>query len=100
MKELNTADPIATELKTPEKRKIQFIGAMRPRRGHKVFKFIDGEVLELLPSDYSEEVIDMTGKHKRKIIVEKGAKYTSALNKKNAIKQLLRAGMIVRKPSV
>lgn len=97
-------DEIVNEIKLPAKSETRLVGALRPKRGHKTFKFIDGKLLELQPEDYEDnEALDVghgiiggmrASIRRQKVKVEDGAKYVTALNYKNALKKLIKHGLI------
>lgn len=88
-----TAPLIVTEERAAEERKKEYIGSLRVRPGHKLFKFKDG-VIDVVGDDEYEDILFGPGKIKRSLVVDPDARYVSALNKKNAIKRLLRSGMV------
>ena len=64
---------------------------LRIKKGHKVFKMINGEVSEVGENEYAESLYESSyrvdfnlGRKVRKLIPEEGALYISALNLKNA----------------
>jgi hypothetical protein len=67
----------------------EFRGSFKPKPGHKLFKYnhltkeIDEAKYELLPADFKNPK-----KVKKKVVMEEGCSYISALNKKNALKKL------------
>lgn len=72
----------------PDK-KDKFHGTFKGERGHTLFKFdpstneITIAEYELLPADYRNPK-----KVKKKVVMQAGCQYVSALNKKNAAKKL------------
>lgn len=76
------------------KKELKKLGSIRPRRGHRLFKLQDGIVTAVTDADFSDSFVTLNGKKKRKLIIEKGADYISALNKKNAIKHFKKGGVL------
>jgi len=86
------------------KKEEKWVGMMRPKRGHKVFEFLSGQLLELQPEDYEDDDtlavakgmaggMRVSSRH-RKVKVNPDAKYVSALNYRNALKKLIKHGLI------
>lgn len=94
-KELPALD---AEVQTPEKKQLDFVCRLRPKRGHKLFKFKDGKVEAVSLDEYEEEVLIVGKTSRKRLIIDSGAKYVCALNNRNAIRKLLKGGLI--KPSV
>jgi len=72
---------------------LKKVGQVRPFRGHKLFKVnkITLEIIEaefVKPDEITFEEAKAGKKVKKKVIVEEGFAYFSALNKNNVIKKL------------
>lgn len=73
-------------------KKLSKVSNVKPYRGHTLFK-VDKTTLEIIPATIedsdvtSKDKAGMTVRHKR-VVVEEGYAYFSALNKKNVIKKL------------
>lgn len=67
----------------------EFRGSYKPKPGHKFFKYdhaakeLTEAQYELLPADFRNPK-----KIRKKVVMEEGCSYISALNKKNALKKL------------
>jgi len=72
----------------------QFVGTIHPHKGHKLFEInlkketIDEAKFEEVPFIFSEDVDKQ--KKKRKLIINEDCIYISALNRKNAVKHLVK----------
>lgn len=67
------------------------LGTLKPKKGHSIFRFKDGDLRKVRKEDFENKVVLLqNGKTRvvRKLKVEKGALYVSALNEKNALKKL------------
>lgn len=73
----------------------ELIGQIRPKPGHKLFKFKDGDLSVVGDDEYSV-ITYGNGFTQKRLVVEPGAKYATALNKRNALKRMLRSGLIER----
>ena len=74
---------------------------LRIKKGHKVFKAINGQVSEVGEDEYAESLYESKyrldfdlGRKVRKLIPEEGEIYVSALNMKNAIKKFKKLGAV------
>lgn len=74
---------------------------LRIKKGHRVFKAINGVVSEVGEEEYTESLYESKyrldfdlGRKVRKLIPEDGALYVSALNMKNAIKKFKKLGAV------
>ena len=64
------------------------VGVLRPQRGHTVFQY-DTESGELTKAVFDEVDYDTTNElQNKRITVQEGCMYVSALNVKNAVKKL------------
>ena len=64
-----------------EKQEQKLVGQLRPHRGHTTYKY------NTITGKLSEAVFELESENKR-ITVEEGCIYVSALNIKNAVKKL------------
>ena len=69
--------------------KSKYIASMRLKKGQSVFKYLDKKISIIGENDYVKTSVSLDGKAQKKLIMEKGALYTVALNKRNAIKKLV-----------
>lgn len=81
-----------------QSRQLEFkkVSTWRPQRGHTIFKF-NTKTKELARAEIQRTaLIDIRQQvhYEKKIFVEKDCIYIEALNKKNAIKQLRREGLL------
>lgn len=82
------------EARKQVKKELKKIGSHRPRRGHTLFKLLNDEVTAVKESDYFFSEYNLQGANKKRLQVEVGASYLSALNKRNAIKKFKKIGLI------
>lgn len=71
--------------------KKKYLGTIRPKKGHFIFCYKNGEIRKVNEGDFEIElVLHENGKtsKKKSLKVEKGVMYVSALNEKNALKKL------------
>lgn len=80
-------------VKVPEqKTELKFLGSNKPYRGHTLFK-INISTSEIEVADFEVKAIPLKNAKlknppvRKKVIVEEGFYYISALNKKNALKK-------------
>jgi len=89
----HTQDEVQAIAEAPIESQQIFQGNQRLRAGHKCWK-IDGKTLEVTEANYETIAVKFDdaalgmSRPKRKIIMEKGYWYVTALNKQNAIKRL------------
>jgi hypothetical protein len=79
-----------------EKQEFRFVGKIMRKPGHTLFAY-NTETEELSIVDIERKVsINFNGKatYSSKAIAQKGCVYVYALNKKNAIKHLIKSGII------
>lgn len=87
MLDLVPKDKIESEIQDEQRKQLNFIGRMRPYRGHKLWKMIDGNITEVQDDEYESYFDIARNSRVKKIIVQPGAYYASALNLKNAKKK-------------
>jgi len=86
-------DEVQAVAEVPVESQRVFQGNQRLRPGHKCWK-IDGKTLEVTEAEYEtapikfDEANDPMVSPKRRVIMEKGYWYVTALNKRNAIRRL------------
>lgn len=78
-----------------QKKELKLLGRIKPKKGHRLFKLKNGKIEEVKEEDFLECVAFLSGRRVKKLKVEKGCQYVSALNKKNAAKRLRREGIKV-----
>lgn len=90
-----TKDPVHTvKQKEEHEQKQKLVGNLKPHRGHTIYKYnvTSGEltkaVFEEQPADFVKA--KKGSPQRKKIIVEKGCVYLSALNVKNAMRKVAR----------
>ena len=89
----HTKDEVQAVAEVPVESQRIFQGNQRLRPGHKCWK-IDGKSLEVTEAEYEttavrfEDAAVGMSSPKRKVIMEKGFWYVTALNKQNAIRRL------------
>ena len=89
MKELEKYEKVNQEDVIPVKSEMKLIGTIRLNKGHKLFK-INTTTDQISEVEYFYDVVSVfspTYERKRKLSMEKGFAYISALNKQNAIKK-------------
>jgi Holliday junction resolvase len=74
-----------------QKKESTFLGSIKIRKGHFLFKIKDGIAIKIEESDYRLSEIDLNGKKKKELIISKDFVYISALNKKNALKKFFKS---------
>jgi hypothetical protein len=86
-------DRLRAEQQKEDKHLVK-IGSIHPRKGHKIFKVVRGELMPVEQSDYIENMAilhfinpDNTYRYSMSIKMKKG-EYVSALNADNAIKRI------------
>ena len=89
MKELENHIVIEESVKQQKQIEHELIGEIIPHNGHSIFK-INKESKKVELAKYSNTTFTFNGENKKKIIVEDGFHYVSALNKKNALKKYLK----------
>ena len=97
MKELEVvpSDPVAEIRKKEEEAKVEFMGSLRPKKGHTLFK-VCKKTHEISEAEYKtspakfNELVNGQPVTRRKVIVEDGFIYISCLNKKNVERKLSR----------
>lgn len=99
-----TAEDVVNEITLPVRREEKRIGFMRPKPGQKVFKFLEGRLTELQPEDFRDDdtlkianatVGGMQARNRvRKVIINPAALYVPAINYKNALRKLIKAGLL------
>lgn len=92
--------PTATAIVTRMRREKQYslIGSLLPKRGHTLFK-VNRRTWEVSEAEYQPVTYQITTwnektfqeKHHRRVILDGGHCYVSALNKANALKHFLNA---------
>lgn len=93
MEEKRESEPIENIAQQQVKKKERLIQRLWPHRGHTLFEF-DRSTGKMVPAEYAEQDVVVNWKDKqnpqpkRKVIIKEGCLYISALNKKNAFKQL------------
>jgi hypothetical protein len=70
--------------------KYRYIASMKLQPGQSLFKYINKKISIIGEDDYEKTTVGLKGKSQKKLIIEKGALYSVALNKKNAAKKFLR----------
>ena len=76
-----------------QEKKLKLLTTIKPHRGHTLFK-VNTETREISEAEFEEtdveyhSVINKQNVSKRKVIVEEGHIYVSALNKKNVLKKI------------
>lgn len=74
--------------------KDRYIASMKLNPGQSVFKYLDKKISIIGENDYVKTSIAFRNgeemKAQKRLIMEKGALYVVALNKKNAIKKFIR----------
>jgi hypothetical protein len=89
----HTKDEVQAVAEVPVESQHIFQGNQRLRPGHKCWK-IDGKTLDVAEAEYEtiavrfEDAAAGMSSPKRKVIMEKGYWYVTALNKRNAIRRL------------
>jgi hypothetical protein len=79
-----------------KKHQMEFIGSLKPYKGHTLFKVnkVTGEILEAEFEKLDLKINSLDKQHvntvHRKVIVEAGFYYVSALNKKNVLKKFIK----------
>jgi hypothetical protein len=89
MKELEQYEKVNQEVVIPVKSEMKLLGKIRPNKGHKVFK-INTTTNEISEAEYFYDAVSMFSssyERKKKLSMEEGFAYISALNKQNAIKK-------------
>lgn len=87
------SEPIENVAQQQVKKKERLIQRLFPHRGHTLFEF-DRSTGKMEPAEYAEQDIVVNWKDKtnpkpiKKVVIKEGFLYISALNKKNAYKQL------------
>lgn len=87
----------SAEIKAEQINQRVLIDSVRPKPGHKLFKFHKGILAEVGPWEYEVSHVEFgvqgeEVRRVRKLIVQPETSYLSCLNKKNAIKKLNRNG--------
>lgn len=93
--EKETKDPTQeVRQKENHEQKQKLVGRLKPQRGHTVYKY-NTKTGELIPATFEQQDADFVkaqqGKsldRRKKLIVEEGCIYVSALNIKNAVRRL------------
>lgn len=86
---LNDPNPILKEKIgiNQQKKEYAFLGTIKIRKGHHLFKVKDGIAIKIEENDFRLSEVDLNGKNKKELIIDKGYTYICALNKKNALKK-------------
>lgn len=93
MEKKRESEPIENVAQQQIKKKERLIQRLFPHRGHTLFEF-DRSTGKMEPAEYAEQDVLISWKNKsnpqvkRKVVIKEGFLYISALNKKNAYKQL------------
>lgn len=78
-------------IEKPVKKQLRLLARVKPHRGHTLFKLKDRKVTIVAEDEIMETLVEFNEysmlDRKKKIRVEEGAMYTTALNLKNAIKK-------------
>lgn len=82
------------EISKEARKQTNFLGTVKIKPGHKFWKYDGVKITEVTDEDYEDVVTDLSGNPKQKLIVEDGCIYTSALNKKNAVKRWYKEGFL------
>lgn len=87
----------SVEIKAEQIKKRVLIDSVKPKPGHKLFKFRKGVLAEVQDHEYDVGHVELGVEGEalrkvRKLIVQPETSYLSCLNKKNAIKKLNRNG--------
>lgn len=83
------------EVRQVQEEKLQFIGSIRPKKGHTLFEIngkegtIQPAKLEDQPAEWDHEKKEFK-KPRKKVMVKKDCFYISALNEKNALRKFLK----------
>lgn len=72
---------------TAPKKELKKVGQLRPHRGHTLFKYTVATG-RLIPMVNQNKTLEK--QHRRVVLAEEGCLYVSALNLKNAVKQITR----------
>ena len=80
-----------------QEKKNQLLGNIRPHRGHTLYK-VNVKTLEVTEAVFEKQDIEWaiatsSKKQAKKILIEKGCIYISALNEKNAVKKFPKFGL-------
>lgn len=98
MKELNRPVELKETIGIAEVKKESkeiYQGSFKLKKGHSVWKYnVETFILDKVEFD-SKDIEFQTGKKSNKIVTEKNCLYFSALNRKNAIKKIKNAGLII-----
>lgn len=86
----NDIAPVEQHETKEVREKGRYIASMRPKKGQSIFKYFDKKISIIGENDYEKTSVNLDGKAQKKLIMEKGALYTVALNKKNASKKFLK----------
>lgn len=86
MKELEKLNPIEINVKKEKEVQYDLIDKVIPYNNHTMWE-INIKTLEIKKAEYYNTNYIIGGNNKKEIIVKKGFKYISALNKKNALEK-------------
>lgn len=81
--------PEPTKIVREVKRQNKLLGNLTLRRGMKLWKWDAGTVTEV---EFDGISLKINGGLKKKLIHETGCKYTTAINRKNAVRKLKKNG--------
>ena len=70
--------------------KSRYIASMRPKPGQSIYKYFNRKITTIGENDYEKATVTLQGKSNKRLVLEKGALYVVALNKKNAAKKFLK----------
>lgn len=94
-------DQTAVVAEKQQEKKLKLVGRIQPHKGHTLFK-VDRKTLEISKAKF--EAVDITfeqakerKKPTKKVIVEEGFVYVSALNEKNVFKKLPKLGVNINR---
>jgi len=92
--EIKTKDKVVITAQQEKKYEHKLVRSIRPHKGHTLFKVCEktGDISEAEFEKQDLQIKDLSnpllGAVKKKVIIEEGFIYISALNKKNVIKKL------------
>jgi len=87
-------DKLVISAEIPNKRGIEYIGTLKPQKGHTLFE-MNVVTQEIVIAKFEDIVIDFNSalkgnySKKQKVIINPNCIYVTALNKKNAAKKFL-----------
>jgi hypothetical protein len=89
-------DKVKVSAEKEQEKKQKLLTTIKPHRGHTLFK-VNTETMEISKAEFEKtdidylNVVNKNNVSKRKVIVEEGHVYISALNKKNVIKKMAKS---------